>query len=217
MRVSVRLSGDINWSTSPESTSIRVDPQVPYAFSARLKTGATNQRAALRVIEWNQSGGVVTGYVLTQSAPTAEWQTLEGTFTPQAATKYVSLRLYHNYTLGEFIWDDIRSWKVVPGLRCFDARHYLTQTTAGKRYCFGDTCVDGYRDVAGEFVQGYSNSILDYWSHTGTGALGTEQWLSPLKDHGGAGVWGTLRRSRRCGVWWRRWRQSAPPGFCDTA
>lgn len=176
-KITVTTPGDLQWTSVPETSSIPVQGNTSYTISARLKVDSSGHSAGLRVIDWG-SGSFKQDHFLATGAATTEWQTLESTFTTHPNATHVSIRLVHHLTSGTFYWDDVRLWKTVAGERCFDARHFVTQTTPGERWCHPigvsqSICLDGSRNVAGEFVRDSSHGGRDYVSHTGDGISGT--------------------------------------------
>jgi hypothetical protein len=193
VKVTTTSAGDVEWRT-PEPGTISVLGSTSYTLAARLKAGASNQQAGFRVIQWTLAGAFVADTWLSNSATTADWQTLESSFTTAATTRRISIRLMHHISAGTFIWDDIRLWKTVAGERCFDARHFVAQTSPGERHCWPATanskiCIDWYKAANGELVQNSSQGGASYWNHTGDGSPAAARWIAPLKDHGATGQW----------------------------
>lgn len=198
----VTTFGDIQLTTVPEATAIPVptpSASLNFRVSARIKS-PTFSTAAINVIEWTQTGQVnqPSGvHWLSSGGSTGDWENIESSFSthPNGLTRFVSIRLMHHIANGTFYWDDVRLWQELAGQRCFDARHYVTQTTPGERLCFQPSvgpaiCIDGAKTPGGEYVRDLTNGIRDYVSHSGDGVsaplgIGVVKNLDP----GSAGVW----------------------------
>jgi hypothetical protein len=171
-KVTVRKKGDVRF-THPEK--IAVDPVTKYRVSANMLS-EDGTEVTLVLVEFNlQNKGTVRS--LARGGGTKDWEFLEAEITTQPDTKEVRVRLQHSHGPGTFYWDDIMLSRVVSDeSRCFDARHYITQSTPGYKMCTCplegcndnrsvNTCTDGLRDTGNSWVRNtvnYTNRGHEY-------------------------------------------------------
>ncbi|MBI5189818.1 MAG: discoidin domain-containing protein [Nitrospirae bacterium] len=88
---------------------VQVKPSASYTFTGyvRVPTSITSGNTSLRVIEYNASGGYVTEHVATGFTTTSGWQLSTDTWTTNANTAQLRLRV--NLTgIGTAYWDSLR-------------------------------------------------------------------------------------------------------------
>ncbi len=164
--VTVTTPGDIFLATAEPGT-IQAVPSTAYRLSVRVKSTA-GKVAGIRVIEWN--GATITAdRFLAYNTGTGDWETVEAAFTTTSTTSTLSVRLMHHINSGTFVWDDVMLARDCSGQRCVDARHYVTQTKPGFKMCLdaaGTFCLDGLKTPNKEYLEGQTNDVRNYTSHT---------------------------------------------------
>ncbi len=134
-RVTVTQPGDLYLSVDTGTDpGIIVRGSTEYRLSVRLHNDS-GQQARLSVTEWDAFGGVSAVRVLEDGGGSGIWTTLEGTFTTESTTRYVSPRLLHSLEAGVFDWDDPMLSRVRTGKACIDLRHHRGQTMPGFKLC----------------------------------------------------------------------------------
>jgi predicted CXXCH cytochrome family protein len=106
---SVRLTTTSAGDRFLESSFIAVFPSTSHTYTGYVyvPVALTGGTTALRVIEYNSSGGYVTEHIATGVAVTSGWQQLTDSWTTSATTAKVKLRLQLS-GIGTVYWDDVR-------------------------------------------------------------------------------------------------------------
>ncbi len=91
------------------SGMVAVAPSIAYTYSGYVKVpiALAGGTTALKVIEYNSSGGYVTEHTATGVSVTSGWQKLTDMWTTSATTTQVKLKLQMSGT-GTAYWDDVR-------------------------------------------------------------------------------------------------------------
>ena len=106
--ISVFAPGDIEFHTA-EPGSIMVLGNTNYSVSAWMKAPATQQYGVIRIIEWQATTPIRDTFLASNTGLTTNWEHIAPTFTTQANTTSVSIRLMNHYpnSAGTFYWDDV--------------------------------------------------------------------------------------------------------------